>query len=89
MKQILVVEDDPAIRELLEMNLTVAGYACESAADGAAAIRMVSSKRYDLALRKRGTGILLASHNPVDIAALCDEVYEMDAGVLTRSDVIK
>ncbi len=35
-----------------------------------------------LSLGRQGTGILLASHNPLDIAALCGRVYEMDAGVL-------
>lgn len=35
-------------------------------------------------LRDRGKTILLASHNPLDIADLCDTVCEMDAGVLTR-----
>lgn len=35
-------------------------------------------------LRDQGVTILMASHNPLDIAALCDTVSEMDAGVLTR-----
>ncbi len=39
-----------------------------------------------LELKKQGKTILLASHNREDIGALCDEVYEMDAGVLTRKD---
>lgn len=34
-------------------------------------------------LRAEGKTILLASHNPQDIAELCDTVCEMDAGVLT------
>ena len=50
MKRIFIVEDDPAIRELLEMNLTVAGYACESAADGAEALQKITAQSYDLAL---------------------------------------
>ncbi len=50
MKRILIVEDDPAIRELLEMNLTVAGYACDSAADGGEALQSIASQTYDLAL---------------------------------------
>ena len=50
MKRIFIVEDDPAIRELLEMNLTVAGYACESAADGAEALQKITVQSYDLAL---------------------------------------
>ena len=28
--------------------------------------------------------ILVASHNPLDIEILCDEVYEMDAGAITK-----
>ena len=36
------------------------------------------------ALRDKGRTILLASHNPLDIEELCDSVYEMDGGVLTR-----
>lgn len=35
-------------------------------------------------LRDQGVTILMASHNPLDIAALCNTVSEMDAGVLTR-----
>lgn len=37
-----------------------------------------------LELKKQGKTILLASHNSMDIDILCDEVYEMDAGVLWR-----
>ena len=34
--------------------------------------------------KEKGKTILLASHNPLDIDALCDAVYEMNAGKLTR-----
>jgi len=34
-------------------------------------------------LREKGKTILLASHNAEDIEILCDEVYEMDAGLLS------
>ena len=37
-----------------------------------------------LSLRDKGTTILLASHNPLDITTLCDTVYEMDGGRLTK-----
>ncbi len=33
-------------------------------------------------LAEKGKTILLSSHNPADIDALCDTVCEMDAGVL-------
>lgn len=36
-----------------------------------------------LELKAEGKTILLASHNEEDIRILCDEVYEMDGGVLT------
>ena len=35
-----------------------------------------------LSLRSQGKTILIASHNREDIEVLCDEVYEMDRGVL-------
>lgn len=38
-----------------------------------------------MGLRERGKTILLASHNHEDIACLCDEVYEMDGGVLKKN----
>ena len=39
-----------------------------------------------LGMKEKGTLILLASHNREDISCLCDEVYEMDAGVMHRAD---
>ena len=35
-------------------------------------------------LKEKGKTIILASHNQQDIDALCDAVYEMNAGRLTR-----
>lgn len=40
-----------------------------------------------IALKNEGKTILLASHFKEDIAFLCDEVYEMDAGILTKKEV--
>lgn len=37
-----------------------------------------------LQLKAQGKTMLIASHNPLDIELLCDTVYEMDAGVLSR-----
>ena len=37
-----------------------------------------------LSLKENGVTILLASHFKDDIAYLCDEVYQMDCGILTR-----
>ena len=37
-----------------------------------------------MGLRDQGKTIILASHSQEDIAVLCDEVYQMDGGILTR-----
>lgn len=39
-----------------------------------------------LELKEQGKTILIASHNRMDIDFLCDHVYEMDAGVLTKEE---
>jgi len=39
--------------------------------------------------RQEGVTILLASHNPLDIEALCDTVSEMDAGRADAGQMIK
>ncbi len=41
-------------------------------------------RRYLLKLKEQGKTILIASHSTEDIAVLCDTVWEMDKGVLTR-----
>jgi len=47
---VLVVEDDPGVRELLRIVLEDAGYDVHEAADGAEALRQVSAVRPDLIL---------------------------------------
>lgn len=43
-------------------------------------------RRLLLELKEEGKTILLASHNEEDICILCDEVYEMDGGVLRKCE---
>ena len=50
MIKILVAEDSSAIRELIEMNLTQAGYQVDTAADGMEAANRIEASRYDLIL---------------------------------------
>ena len=50
MLQILVVEDEHSISNLIKINLTRAGYACDCAYDGLAAVDMRDKKPYDLVL---------------------------------------
>lgn len=48
MIRILVVEDEHSISNLIKVNLTRAGYACDCAYDGLAAVDMLDKKPYDL-----------------------------------------
>lgn len=41
-------------------------------------------RRLLLQLKQEGHCILIASHNPTDIEVLCDEVFEMDCGILEK-----
>ena len=50
MLHILVVEDEHSISNLIKINLTRAGYACDCAYDGLAAVDMLDKKPYDLVL---------------------------------------
>jgi DNA-binding response OmpR family regulator len=46
--KVLVVEDEPNIRELVCLHLGLEGYACEGAADGQQALRRTEAERFDL-----------------------------------------
>src|SRR5659263_109538 len=48
--RILVVDDEPAISELICMNLQITGYDCDSALDSNAALESLSKMQYDLVL---------------------------------------
>jgi len=49
-RKILIVEDDPAIREALEEAVTQDGHAAVCAADGGEAVRLFCSGTFDLIL---------------------------------------
>src|SRR5262249_11303465 len=46
--RVLVVEDEPNIRELVCLHLGIEGYACEGVGDGQHALRRAESERFDL-----------------------------------------
>lgn len=47
---------------------------------------VIAMRQLFLELKKQKKTILLASHSREDIAALCDVVYEMDKGILTKTE---
>jgi DNA-binding response OmpR family regulator len=46
--RILVVEDEPHIRELVCLHLSHEGYACDGVGDGQHALKLAESDRFDL-----------------------------------------
>src|SRR3954466_10477232 len=46
--RVLVVEDEPNIRELVCLHLGLEGYTCDSAGDGRAALTRAEAERFDL-----------------------------------------
>jgi two-component system alkaline phosphatase synthesis response regulator PhoP len=50
MAHILAVDDEPAILELLEMNLSLAGHTCALAGGAREALLLLSAERFDIAL---------------------------------------
>jgi len=50
MKKILIVDDEKPINDLIEMNLSEAGYICTSAYDGIEACDILENERFDLVL---------------------------------------
>ena len=55
MAKILIVDDEPRIRELIREHLQYAGYVCEEAGDGSAALSLLSGGGFDLVI----TGVLM------------------------------
>ena len=46
--RVLVVEDEPNIRELVCLHLTHEGYTCDGIADGQEAVKRTEAERFDL-----------------------------------------
>jgi len=50
MEKILIVDDEEMIRELIKLNLEVAGYECIEASDGLEALNIIKKNNFDLVL---------------------------------------
>ncbi|HUP89680.1 MAG TPA: response regulator [Longimicrobiales bacterium] len=79
-QSILVVDDDPAVRELLYRLLTKEGFAVMDAQDGAQALKLAESQeRIDLLI----TDIVMRQMNGVELAALLRERHPLTAVLFT------
>ena len=50
MIKILIVDDEKAICDLIDMNLTAAGYSCKMVQNGLDALDMIEKEEFDLIL---------------------------------------
>jgi signal transduction histidine kinase/DNA-binding response OmpR family regulator len=82
--RILVVDDDPSIRELLSQEFTEAGYAVSVAADGREALKEVRRERPDLVV----LDVMMPEMNGFDVAAvLKNDPLTMDVPIVILSIV--
>ncbi len=98
MAKILIVDDEPRIRELIRENLQYSGYTCEEAGDGSAALSLLTGggydsghPRFDDALHGRhdlpaGDAHPAASTPPVIILTARGEEYDKLAGLEGGAD---
>ena len=87
MAKILIVDDEPRIRELIRENLQYSGYTCEEAGDGSAALSLLSGGGFDLViltcLREMRTRRI---NTPVIILTARGEEYDKLAGLEGGAD---
>lgn len=83
-KTILVVDDDPNIREFLRQELDAAGYRVNEASDGIEAINMIKKQRPDLIL----LDIIMPKMSGFDVAAVIkNDPATMDIPIIVVSIV--
>ena len=78
-KRVLVVEDDPAIRELITLHLKLEGYGVVPSDNGTEALRLARAERFDLIV----LDVMLPGLDGISVcAAIRRESANMDAPVL-------
>ena len=86
MAKILIVDDEPRIRELIRENLQYAGYACEEAGDGSAALSLLSGGGFDLVILDLMMPFMDGMTTPVIILTARGEEYDKLAGLEGGAD---
>ena len=83
MIRILIVDDEKPICDLIDMNLSAAGYDCRSVQDGIAAIDLIEKEDFDLIL----LDIMLPGADGFDIMEYIKPLKIPVIFITARSDV--
>lgn len=83
MIHILIVDDEKSICDLIDMNLTAAGYRCKSVQDGLAAIHLMEEETFDLIL----LDIMLPGADGFDIMEYIKPLQTPVIFITAKSDV--
>ena len=90
MARILVADDDPDIRDIIEMCLTFAGHDVSTASDGMEAVRLMWDRPFDLALldvtmpRMSGLDVVRTVRSTPELA---DTLVLMLSALSNRDDI--
>ena len=90
MARILVADDDPDIRDIIEMCLTFAGHDVSTASDGLEAVRLMWDRPFDLALldvtmpRMSGLDVVRTVRSTPELA---DTLVLMLSALSNRDDI--
>jgi response regulator RpfG family c-di-GMP phosphodiesterase len=77
--QILVVDDEEAIREVLHRGISLAGYPCTTARDGSEALDLMRANHFDLVI----TDIKMPGMDGIELADTIREHYDTDIIIMT------
>lgn len=83
MRKILVVEDEPLLRETYQLILSTQPYVCDYAENGKVALELCKTKQYDLIL----LDIMMPQMNGVQFIEKLDNKEDMKAKIIVMSNL--
>jgi CheY-like chemotaxis protein len=83
MRKILLVEDEPILRETYEMILSTQPYLCDFAENGKVALQMCKNKKYDLIL----LDIMMPEMNGIEFLEHVENIDDIKSKVIVMSNL--
>lgn len=83
MRKILLVEDEPVLRETYEMILSTQPYLCDYAENGRVALELCKNKKYDLIL----LDIMMPEMNGIEFLENIENIGDIKSKVIVMSNL--